>query len=150
MMRHLVLILALANAAGCATSAATAMVAVDARPETKQTEGAGVRVGLVRIYNDIITCEVVNLGRDPVLVDRDAVVMVTPSGERRARLPGGAQSTYGIPGSSSHVVNVRYDLDGVLDDDVVQLDFSHAILRDGQPLAAPLPPLVIKPKQQTP
>ena len=132
---------------GCATSQPTAMVPIDAHPVTVQTQGANVRVGLVRIFGDIITCEVVNLGNDPVLVDRDAIQLITPTGERRARLPGGAQSTYGIPGAGSHVVNLRFDLEGVLADDVVQLDFTHAILRNGQPVS--VPPLAIQPLHQT-
>jgi hypothetical protein len=146
-MKSLILAFALGGA-GCATAQPTAMVAVEAHPETRQVTGQGIRLGVISIFNDIISCEVVNLGSEPVLVDRDAIVMVTAAGERRSRLPGGAQATYGIVGSASHVVNVRYDLDGVLDDDVVQLDFSHAILRAGQPIAG-IPSLAIKPHQQT-
>lgn len=132
---------------GCATTQATAMVPLPSVSATRQVEGDGVRVGLVSIFSDIITCEVVNVGREPLVVDRDAVVMVTPLGERRIRVPGGLQSTYQIAGGGAHAVNVRFNLDGVLDDDVVQLDFSHAISRDGQPLTG-LPLLAIKPNQR--
>ncbi len=138
----------MALTSGCATTQTTAMVPVANVSATRQVEGADVRVGLVSIFSDIITCEVVNVGREPLVVDRDAVVMVTPLGERRTRVPGGLQSTYRIPGGGDHTVNLRFNLDGVLDDDVVQLDFSHAISRDGQPVTG-LPLLGIKPNQQT-
>jgi hypothetical protein len=138
----------LVGVSGCATSPQqTAMAPVDTSPEAREVSVEGIKVRLVRIYGDIITCEVINLAAEPVLVDRDAIELVTPTGEHRKRLPGGAQTTYQVPPSGSHVVNVRYDLAGVLDEDVARLDFSHAVLRAGQPVA--VPPLPIKPKQQT-
>jgi hypothetical protein len=146
MTKRVLALLLLVGMAGCATTE-PAMVPIEARPVMRQTEGAGVRVGLVRVFGDIITCQVVNLGKEPVVVDRDAIEMITATGEHRGRLAGGAGSTYGIPGAGSQVVNLRYDLGGVLDDEVVQLDFSHAIVRNGQPVA--VPPLAIRPLQQT-
>lgn len=138
----------------CGTTQSTQMVEVanasphgGPAPEVHETQGSGIKLRLVSIFGDIITCEVINLTAEPVLVDRDAVVLVTPTGERRSRLPGGAQTTYQVPPSGSHVVNVRYDLGGMLDEDVAQLDFSHAVLRAGQPVS--IPPLFVNPKKQT-
>lgn len=148
MTMRTLLCLVLVITSGCATTQTTAMVPVAKVSATRQVEGGDVRVGLVSIFSDIITCEVVNAGREPLVVDRDAVVMVTPLGEQRTRVPGGLQSTYQIAGGGEHVVNLRFNLDGVLDDDVVQLDFSHAISRGGQPVTG-LPLLAIKPNQQT-
>ena len=134
--------------AGCATSPqTTAMAPIDHRAEVRETAAADIKVRFVRTFDGIITCEVINLGAEPLLVDRDAIVLVTPTGERRNRLPGGLQTTYQVPPSGSHVVNVRYDLSGVLDGDVAELDFGRAVLRAGQPVA--VPPLAIAPKQQT-
>jgi hypothetical protein len=135
--------------AGCATTPpATAMAPIEHRAEAHETEAANIKLRWVRTFEGIITCEVINLGADPVLVDRDAIMLVTPTGERRARLPGGLQTTYQVPPSGSHVVNVRYDLGGILDDDVAQIDFGSAILRAGKPVA--VPPLAIAPKRDTP
>ena len=142
------LLLAFTLLVGCAsTPPQTAMEPVDHAAEAREVSANGVTLRLVRIFDDIITCEVINLAGDPVLVDRDAIILVTPTGERRARLPGGIQTTYQVPASGSHVVNVRYNLDGILADDVARLDFTRAILRAGQPIA--LPPLAIKPRQQS-
>jgi len=139
---------ALLAVAGCATSPqTTAMSPVDHRAEVRETAAADIRVRFVRTFDGIITCEVINLGAQPVLVDRDAIVLVTPTGERRNRLPGGLQTTYQVPASGSHVVNVRYDLNGLLDNDIAQLDFATAILRDGKPIA--IAPLAINPKLNT-
>ena len=134
--------------AGCATSPqTTAMEPVDHRAEVRETAAADIKVRFVRTFDGIITCEVINLGAQPVLLDRDAIVLVTPTGERRNRLPGGIQTTYQVPASGSHVVNVRYDLNGLLDNDVAQLDFAAAILRDGKPI--PIAPLAINPTHNT-
>jgi hypothetical protein len=121
---------------------------VETVAEAREVSASGIKLRLVRVFDDIITCEVINLGAEPVLVDRDAIVMVTAAGERRHRLAGGLQTAYQVPPAGSHVVNVRYNLDGVLADDVVRIDFGRALLRGGAPVA--VPPLALKVRQPTP
>src|SRR5262245_20724389 len=122
-MRSVVVAAMMLAVAACATTPqTTAMAPLEHRAEVHETEAQGIKLRWLRTFEGIITCEVMNHGAQPVLVDRDAIVLVTPTRERRARLPGGMQTTYQVPPSGSHVVNVRYDLAGILDDDVAQLD----------------------------
>jgi hypothetical protein len=147
-MRNVIVAATLLAAACATTPQTTAMAPIEHRAEVHEIEAQNIKLRWLRTFEGIITCEVINLGAQPVLVDRDAIVLVTPTGERRARIPGGLQTTYLVPPSGSHVVNVRYDLAGILDDDVAQLDFARAILLNGQPV--PIPPLAIAPKHETP
>jgi hypothetical protein len=147
-MKNWLLAVGLAASVGCAaTNQQTAMAPLDSHAEQRESEASGIKLRLLRIFDDIITCEVINVSNDPVLVDRDAIVLVTPTGERRSRLPGGAQTSYQVPPMGSHVVNVRYDLSGLLTEDVAQLDFGRALMRAGQPVAGPS--LYVAPKKLT-
>jgi hypothetical protein len=116
----------------------TAMVAMNPPAVTSQVDGGGIRVGLVTIQGEIVTLQVVNLTDQPVVLDRNAIKMVMPLGEQRTRFTTPlSNNVFGIPGGGIQLVRLHYDLTGVLDTDVVQLDFSDAIRRDGQPVAVP-------------
>jgi len=63
---------------------------------------------------------------------------VLPLGNQRSRLESPLRNNvFGISGMGNQLVRLRYDLSGVLDTDVVQLDFDGAIQRNGQPVAVP-------------
>lgn len=143
-MRNLIACVMLLTA-GCATTQPTAMVPLNPPHETSQVEGDGVRVGLVNIAGPVVTLQVVNLGDEPVVLDRSAIKLVMPLGKERARLANPeSTNVYGIPGLGIQIVRLRYDFDGVLDSDVVQLDFDHAVTRGNAAVA--IPRFAFKPK----
>lgn len=131
---------------GCATTTQpTAMVPLNPPAETSQVEGNGVRVGVVSIEGPVVTLQVVNLGNEPVVLDRSAIKMVMPLGKQRARVANPeSTNVYGIPGMGVQIVRLRYDFEGVLDSDVVQLDFDHAVMRGSE--AVTIPRVAFKPK----
>jgi hypothetical protein len=144
-MRNLIVCVMLLTGACATTTQPTAMVPIAPPAPTSQVEGGGIRVGLVGIDGPTITLQVVNLGDEPVVLDRSAIKMVLPLGDQRTR-SANLESTnvYGIPGQGIQLVRLRYDFDGVLDSDVVQLDFDHAVTRGDRPVA--IPRFAFKPK----
>jgi hypothetical protein len=96
----------------------------------------GVRVTLQEVTSDIFRLEVINYGAQPILVDRDRVVLETPGGAR-ARLPGGVGSLYTIGPSGHHAVNVRFDLSGLRGGDRVGICFADAITSGGRAVGVP-------------
>jgi hypothetical protein len=97
------------------------------------------RVQLLSIEDNIFKFEVYNLSNKPMVILRDEVVLVTPTGPVH-RLPGGISNRYDVSPGQSHAVNVRFSLDNVKTGDTLQVDFSPAILVGGAPVKVePLP-----------
>jgi hypothetical protein len=80
-----------------------------------------------------------NRSDTPIIVDRDAVVLQTPSGPRQ-RLPGGISRYYLLAPGERHRVQCLYWVADLKPDDRPQLDFSHAITRMGT-VAVPVEPI---------
>ncbi len=96
----------------------------------------GVRV-LVKAQDDgVFKLEVINYGSDPILVDRDRVVMFTSAGPR-ARVPGGFGSIYELPPGGHHALNVRFKLDGIRTGERVAVSLAGAVTQNGQVLMVP-------------
>jgi hypothetical protein len=97
----------------------------------------GVQVRLKDIQDDVFLLEVVNLGEAPIMVDRDRVVLSTPSGTR-ARKTGGLSNLYTILPAGHHAVNVRFNLGGLKNGDRIGICFADAIvLAGGQRVEVP-------------
>jgi hypothetical protein len=96
----------------------------------------GVRVTLEGMRDDIFEIQVINYGSEPILVDRDRVVLDTPRGTR-ARVPGGLEALYTIGPSGHHAVHVRFDLSGLKGGDRIGICFADAITSGQQRLAVP-------------
>ena len=97
-------------------------------PEVREAQAAGVTVKLLEYAGgDLFEFDVKNLGMQPLLVDRDAVEMILPTGDRRQRLPGGAATSYTIQPASAHHVNVRFDMSSLQPGDLMRFDFAHAL-----------------------
>jgi hypothetical protein len=81
-----------------------------------------------------IQTSVYNTSTRPIVVNRDAILLLTPSGPR-ARLPGGWSATYVIPPGEHHRVRCIYYVADLRPGDRVQLGFADAITREGAPVA---------------
>ncbi len=96
----------------------------------------GVRV-LVKAQDDeLFKLEVVNYGSEPVVVDRDHVVMFTAAGPR-TRVAGGFGTIYTIPPGGRHALNVRFKLRGIQAGERVAISLAGAVTLNGQPLMVP-------------
>jgi hypothetical protein len=97
-------------------------------PEVHEVQSAGITVKLIEYSGgDLFKFDVKNLSTQAVLVDRDAVEMITPTGERRQRLPGGTETSYTLQPASAHHVNVRFDMSIAQEGDTVHFDFARAL-----------------------
>jgi hypothetical protein len=90
------------------------------------------RVQLTEVDDDIFKFIVFNLTREPMVILRDEIVAVTPTGTLR-REPGGVSSVYNVPPGGAHDVNVKFDLDGVNAGDRIEVRFDRAVLINGAP-----------------
>lgn len=123
----------------CGTTQSTQMVEVDNPPakgaqpvEVREAQASGITVKLLEYGGGgLFELDVKNVGTQTLLVDRDAIEMITPLGERRLREPGGAATSYTIPPMSAHHVNVRYEMSTVQQGDVVRLDLTKALQLPG-------------------
>jgi len=107
-------------------------------------QNAGVTVRLSEYQGgDLFAFDVKNLTAQPLLVDRDAVEMITPSGQRLRRLPGGSESAYTLQPAGAHRVNLRFSMADVRQGDLVRFDFGPALQAVGGATVA-VPPLSIK------
>jgi hypothetical protein len=99
--------------------------------------GSGVEVWLDRWRHqnggNFIQTSVYNTSTRPIVVNRDAILLLTPAGPR-ARLPGGWSSTYEIQPGGHHLVRCIYYVADLRPGDLVQLSFAGAITRDGVPV----------------
>ena len=100
--------------------------------KTEAEAPSRARVQLKAIEDNIFKFTVYNLSDQPMVILRDEVVLVTPSG-RRHRLPGGLESVYKIGPGENHAVNTRFDLSNVKSGDTLEVDFSPALQIGGQP-----------------
>ena len=125
--------------AACGTTQSTQMIEVQnptpkgaSQPEVLEVQASGITVKLLEYAGGgLFELDVKNVGAQTLLVDRDAIELITPLGERRLREPGGAATSYTIPPMSAHHVNVRYDMSTVQSGDVVRLDFAKALQLPG-------------------
>src|SRR5205814_6757973 len=103
--------------AACATSNSTQMAEVpgpssgpNAVKEVGEVQNANVSVRLQRYDGgDLFEFTVKNLSAERLVVDRDAVEMLSPTGARLLRLPGGTEAAYQVPSAGVHRVNLRFD-----------------------------------------
>jgi hypothetical protein len=85
----------------------------------------------------MFTVNVSNCSQLPIVVNRDAIKMVTPAGVR-SRIPGGAASAYVIPPRAAHIVRVRFVGGGLQKGQQVELQLGDAIVAtDGTQLHVP-------------
>ncbi len=91
-----------------------------------------VKISLKEINNDILEFTVWNNGTQPLVIDRDAVVLVTDLGVRK-RLPGGIAHSYTLQPGTARELNLRYDWAG-LRNTLVRVSFDNAITINGKPL----------------
>jgi hypothetical protein len=84
-----------------------------------------------------------NRSDTPIIVDRDAVLLQTPSGPRQ-RLPGGISRYYLLAPGERHRVQCLYWVADLKPGDSPQLDFSRAITRMGTPLPVEPLPLTVR------
>jgi hypothetical protein len=91
-----------------------------------------VKIALKEINLDILEFTVWNNGKQPLVVDRDGIVLITDQGARK-RLPGGIAHSYTLQPGTAHEVNVRYDWSG-LKNQLVRVSFDGALTVNGKPL----------------
>ncbi|HEX9619378.1 MAG TPA: hypothetical protein VF989_04545 [Polyangiaceae bacterium] len=108
---------------------------VNLAPVQGQVETPGAaRVSLAEVDADILKFAVFNLTNQTMVVLRDEVYMTSRLGSRR-RLPGGVSSVYNIAPGGAHDVNVRFDFDGFVAGDRVEVRFDRALVVAGSPIA---------------
>jgi hypothetical protein len=113
-------------------------------PEVREVQNAGVTVRLGEYKGgDIFSFEVKNLSAQPLLVDRDAIELITPGGTHLKRLPGGAVAAYTLQPASQQSVRVRFSAEELRQGDVVRFDFAKAVQAVGGATVA-IPPLAVK------
>ena len=145
-----VLLLSLSVAfAACATPSSTQMTEVanastaKDRSETREVQNANVTVRVAQYDGgDLFIFDVKNLSTTPLLVDCDSVELVTATGARQRRLPGGTDAMYTIQPAAYHRVNVRFDVSDVRPGDLVKFDFTAALQVPGGG-KLPMPPLTV-------
>jgi hypothetical protein len=90
------------------------------------------RVQLTGIDDNIFKFVVYNLSDQPMVILRDEVVLVTPSGPQH-RLPGGIDSVYNVAPQEHQPVNTRFDLSTIKTGDTLKVDFGPALQIGGKP-----------------
>jgi hypothetical protein len=101
---------------------------------------AVAKVAIKEIDVDIVEMTVWNNGNSPMVIDRDAIVLVTRTGPR-TRLPGGIAHSYTVEPGAAREVNVRFDWRGLAPGDTVQIKLDTALTIFGKPI--PIAPLEI-------
>lgn len=91
-----------------------------------------VKISLKEVNNDILEFTVWNHGTEPLVIDRDAIVLFTDQGPRK-RLPGGIAHSYTLQPGTAREVNVRYDWSG-LRNTLVRVSFDNALTVHGKAL----------------
>ena len=92
------------------------------------------KVAIKEIDVDIVEMTVWNNSKDPLVIDRDAIMLVTRTGPR-TRLPGGVAHSYTLPPGTAHEVNVRFDWRGLTPGDTVLIKVDTALTVFGKPIA---------------
>ena len=135
MTRHVALFAAVAlvgglGAAGCAHDPLppAQMVIVESP--------AQARVTLKDVHRDIYSFEVLNMSDHNLVIERDAIMLVTHDGERVRRQPGGVMGLYTVPPGGAQEVRVRYDKNATAR--AAYIDFNGALLVDGRLVGMPL------------
>ena len=121
-----------ATAPACIPAHHVAAIQTEARAEGL------ARVSVREVDDNIFKFSVLNLSKEILVVDRDAVRLVTPRGSRE-RAPGGVAHTYTIQPGGAHDLNVKFDLEGLGEGTEVSISFTDAILVGGKPV--PLDPI---------
>jgi len=110
-------------------------------PVRTEVEASAVaRVQVTTIEDDIFKSVVYNLSDQPMVILRDEVVLLTPSGPRH-RLPGGIESVYDVAPGEHHAVNTRFDLSNIQTGDTLEVDFSPAVQIGGKSTTIPKLPI---------
>ena len=78
---------------------------------------------------------VVNTGHTPIIVNRDAVTLRTPTLEL-ARVPGGRRSFWIVKAGERRLVICRFDMSGLAEGETVELMLNDALVSEGQAIAA--------------
>lgn len=97
-----------------------------------------VHVSLSRLRSDVVTLDVANQSKAPLVVDRDAIVLKTPRATL-ARESGGLAHSYVLAPGGHQQVNVRFLLGSIADGETVSLVLDRAITpaSGGAPIAVP-------------
>jgi hypothetical protein len=107
------------------------------QPVTTVEVPATLRLTFKGQSSDVFSFEVMNFSDKAMIVDRDAVELVKPTGERVRRLAGGAARSYSLPPGGVQAVRLRYDLGQMQAGDVATIDFGPALLVNGARVAVP-------------
>jgi hypothetical protein len=90
------------------------------------------KVALREVDNDVLEFTVWNNGTQPIVVDRDEIVLDTDHGPRSRRSDGDAR-TFNLPPGTAQEVDVRFDWTG-LHDTTVRVRFDGALTIRGRAL----------------
>jgi hypothetical protein len=112
-------------------------------PVSPEVRSAAAAVRVHEISGDIFKLSIENLTDRTLVVNRDAIRLATPKGER-LREPGGLKHEYAIPPHSVRDVNVKFSLDGLEEGAEVKLTLASALTIDGQPAPVDALPFVLR------
>jgi hypothetical protein len=104
---------------------------------------SGVRVVLTEVTGNLVRVRLDNYSAMTLVVDRDAMVLVSSSGAVRGRMPGGAGRLFSLPPGYSHEVYARFDLVGLQPGDRLSVSFSGALSAEMGPVRVPPLPLAV-------
>jgi hypothetical protein len=136
---------------GCASSQSTQMVEIASGPDARQGGGevllvqyGNVSVRLLDyVSGDRFRFEVKNLSTLPIIIDRDAIELVTHAEGPRSREPGGSRNSYSLPVGGVQNVDVRFDMSSVDQGELVKIDLSPALQTVGGG-RVPVGPIVVQ------
>ena len=107
---------------------------------------AGIaRVKLQQVDGGDLTLAVSNDSQWPVLIDRHAIFLVGPHGQRR-RLPGGSEPHTSVAPGGTQEVRVSFEIDDLNDGNHVQIILADALTVNGKRLAMPALRLRVPPE----
>jgi hypothetical protein len=121
--------------AGCASATLLA--------RATEVPGAGVRVAIHGVDENIVRFVVYNDTPSPVTVNRDAFRLAAGS-SIIPRLPGGLSSVYVVQPGGAQDVNVRFPLAGLAAGGSVAVRFDGAFNTFGRPIEVPPFPFVVQ------
>jgi hypothetical protein len=109
-------------------------------------ELAGIaRVNIKQIDGSDLTLALHNDSDQPILVDRDAIFLVGPHGQRR-RLPGGEEAKTSVRPGGALQIRLSFDLSDLRDGNHVQVILADALTVNGKRVAMPALRLRIPPE----